>query len=154
MSRMDVYDDYDCESNVYFLWPSVTDRALNGKRGQEALKELESALLALPQPRLLEGKFCDGTEVCALGALALKRQVQSGVALPEALSEIHRRFEYWDEECDPARFAAEALKLTYSVAFQVMSKNESLGTTPEERYQKVLEWVRSWIKSPKNAKEK
>lgn len=148
MSRMSGYEDYDYDSNVYYLWPSVTKRALDGKRGQSVLKELETALLALPVPKLIEGEFCNGTEVCALGALAVEREIKAGKSRKEALIEIHKRFEYWDAECDPARFAQEKLDLVYSLTWEVMWRNEDSGRTPEERYEKVLAWVRSRIKVP------
>jgi hypothetical protein len=40
------------------LWRSNVKRALAGKRGQAALRDLRDALLALPEKRLIEGALC------------------------------------------------------------------------------------------------
>lgn len=52
-------DDYD-ESfpNQAALWEANYERALKGKRGRKVLADLRDALLALPEPRLIEGALC------------------------------------------------------------------------------------------------
>lgn len=58
-------DYYEPEfPNQYDLWSANVKRALSGKRGQKALKELRAALLALPEKRLISGALCTvgGTE--------------------------------------------------------------------------------------------
>lgn len=46
------------EVNTSGLWRANVKRALAGKRGQAALRDLRDALLALPEKRLIEGALC------------------------------------------------------------------------------------------------
>jgi hypothetical protein len=55
------------------LWHANLRRAMQNKRGQAFLQELLRALDALPQKRLIQGALKQGGEVCALGAVGLKR---------------------------------------------------------------------------------
>lgn len=64
MSRFDG-DDYEPTigsdgkvKDTSGLWRSNVKRALAGKRGQAALRDLRDALLALPEKRLIEGALC------------------------------------------------------------------------------------------------
>jgi len=58
MSRY--HDDYDSEAfpNQALFWEANYERALKGKRGRKALADLRAALLALPEPRLIQGALC------------------------------------------------------------------------------------------------
>lgn len=85
-------DEYDENfANQSELWWANVERALAGARGQRALADLEAALLALPEPRLVEGRLAtaDGA-VCAVGALALHLRVQAGEDRAAVLAEMAR----------------------------------------------------------------
>ena len=61
MSRFSDYDDYEGEPEqilAYGRWQNNARRALKGKRGRQALRDLREALLALPEHRLIEGAVC------------------------------------------------------------------------------------------------
>jgi hypothetical protein len=47
-------------------WEHNARRALKGKRGRKALADLREALLALPEPRLIEGALCITADVDAV----------------------------------------------------------------------------------------
>jgi hypothetical protein len=52
---------YDSDEGVPWpLWKSILSNALGGKRGQRALADMEAALLALPERKLIDGDPCLG----------------------------------------------------------------------------------------------
>src|SRR6185369_15483645 len=65
------YSDEEEVPGQFALWQANCRRSLQGKAGQAALRELEVALLALPDKRLIAHKMIDAEgDVCAIGALA------------------------------------------------------------------------------------
>lgn len=60
MSRFSDYDDeYDPDTVLaQGRWYNNARRALKGKRGRQALRDLREALLALPEPRLISSAVC------------------------------------------------------------------------------------------------
>lgn len=87
MSRFD--DDGDGEGMPWELWQTVVSNALGGKRGQAALAELEEALLALPEPKLIEGHLAADGAVCAVGAYVAHRQARErGVPIATVIAEV------------------------------------------------------------------
>src|SRR5271169_5049168 len=62
----------------YELWRANLRRTMQSERGQAFLQELLEALDALPQKRLIQGAMQQGREVCALGAVGLKRRINLG----------------------------------------------------------------------------
>jgi hypothetical protein len=120
--------------------------AIRGKRGQALLKELEAALLALPQKRLVAGEFANAQqgEVCALGAVALKRRMDKGQDRAAALLEIQNLF---PEGCE-AEAIAQELNIAEALCKEITYENDDdyrTGDSPEFRYQYMLKWVRRQI---------
>jgi hypothetical protein len=70
------YDGDGEEAMPYGLWQANLTRALGGRKGQAALAEMETALLALPEPKLIEGHLAVDGAVCAVGALVAKRRAE------------------------------------------------------------------------------
>lgn len=61
------------------LWEANLQRAISGKRGQAALRDLETALLEMPERKIIKGKIADRQgRVCTVGLLALHRRTQAG----------------------------------------------------------------------------
>jgi hypothetical protein len=113
------------------LWQANCDRSLHGKSGQRALRDLEAALLALPDKRLIVGLLTDDEGgVCAVGAYAQYK----GVDLLQ-----------YDPE-DSAELVGMAAGMPRLVAWAVVEHNDFIfdrdDPTPEERYTRVLHWVR------------
>ncbi len=144
-------DDWDEARQA--LWDNAVRRATRSKRGQQVLHEIEDALLALPEKRLIEGLLCDGTGVCAVGALAAHRKVLDGLTWEQAFTALDESGS-WDPEDDDypsiddtAQFAEQHLKMAFSLAWDVAFTNDELlgGLTPERRYERVLAWVRKRI---------
>jgi hypothetical protein len=82
MSRSGYSDDIDTWALI--RWRGAVKSAIRGRRGQTFMKELLAALDALPEKKLiayeLENKSGD---VCALGALGKKRQIDMSELDPE-----------------------------------------------------------------------
>lgn len=160
MSRYDCDGDGDGPeyNNAWDLQEQAGLNALRGKRGQAVLKELEVALLALPEKKLLHGKLSREGGVCAIGALALKRRMEAGEARDAALKWMEEQVdpedcEEWGEQT--AYFAKKHLGVVKALAYKISFENdEGRGEynhghkeTDEERWARVLKWVRSQIVS-------
>ena len=85
------YSD-DCENLE--LWRGNVERTIKSKRGQALLKELEAALVALPDKALTCDDMArpEDDSVCALGAVALKRGLDAGKDRLTVLKEIAEKF--------------------------------------------------------------
>lgn len=144
MSRID--GDYDINSTEALLaagrWERNSETTVKSKRGQQALREIEAALLALPTKRLAYETFhrvddAGELECCVLGALAHHK----GVEAREDLNDPDYGFA--DEA---ASWAVENLGLTFTLAWNLIYENdEALVFTPEQRYERVLSWVQKRI---------
>ncbi len=162
------YTDEEDYPGQFNIWQANCNRSLQGKRGQAALKRLEVALLSMPTKRLIREAISEVNEdagrleVCALGAVAMmeghekilysdEEPEEAGKAMgfPRLvawkvveMNDIQFDGEYrWVEgptkpqyEWERARYRAEGI-------------HQWFDYTPEERYEKVLTWVRSQLRS-------
>lgn len=146
MSRFDDGDEEDFP-NQQALYAQATKNALKGKRGQAALKELEEALLALPDKALIEGQLFseENGGVCAVGAMVVHRKMKEGMTRQEAIEWLSKR--YGDDYHSTIECGKDTLGLLYCVAseFAYVNDEEACASTPEERYDIVLKWVREHI---------
>jgi hypothetical protein len=189
------YDNYFPNSGD--LWWANVERALSGKPGQTALRELEQALLDLPEKRLISGHLALNGQVCTVGALALHRRVSAGETREAVLELLERAIptdcahcyhpedDHGEDGCsgcaDIRRWHAEAgreytrscpgfepseypncdgelitteqgvaVGLTFVLAWRLAYLNDEdfADATPEDRYERVLEWVRRAILEP------
>lgn len=149
------YCEQEDHPGQFNLYHANCARSLGGRKGQAALRELEAALVALPTKRLIANALVHEGDVCAIGALALKRGVLS-------LGE--------EDEGEEMVDVGESLGMPRLVAWKVVEANDidnetysvrapgpnqyqwpeytpgyrlSVHTTPEERYVNVLKWVRA-----------
>ena len=136
------YSDEEDYPGQHDLWQGNCMRSIKGKKGQAALRELEQALLALPDKRLIANELetPDG-DVCAIGALAKHR-----CFTPKA-----------DPEYEMEMVGVE-LGMPELVAWKVVALNDvdidtyydrkegrCVPYTPEERYERVLAQVQKWL---------
>lgn len=141
----------DWDEGRQALWDNAVNRATYSKRGQIVLRELEAALLALPEPRLIEGLLCDGSGVCAVGAIAAYRKVQGGLSWEDAFKALDESDQYDAEGGDfpsldsTAQQASDTLKMAFSLAWSMAYTNDELlgHMTSEGRYERMLAWVRA-----------
>lgn len=165
MSRISYSKDEDFPGQ-FNIWQANCRRSLRGRKGQAALRRLEAALVAMPEKSLRQGKLVahDGS-VCAIGALA---RAEGKLPEPEPITGD------WEDDDvdDTAEWATDNLGVPKLVAWKVVEQNDiHLDTvwerhhgpvaphhasyqggiahirpmTPEERYDKMLAWVRSQL---------
>ena len=153
------YSDEEDRPGQFALWDANCRRSIKGQAGQRELRELEAALLALPEKRLIHGLLTDDEGgVCAIACYARHKGVDLSKFDPEY-------------ESDEVGIAAGMPRL---VAWKVVALNDlELDTvwevaygperrgwglykggipyvrkmTPEERYEKVLAWVRAQFRA-------
>lgn len=160
MSRINYSDDEDFHGQ-FALWQANCDRSIRGKAGQRELRELEAALVALPEKRLIHGALQnDEGGVCAIACYAKRKGLDLSKFDPE-----HDSDEVGIAGGMPRLVAWTVVSLNdivieaYYTYVQGPSRDrldyERLGGfhgvrqrfiyTPEERYEKVLAWVREQL---------
>lgn len=138
------------------LWDANCRRSIKGRKGQAALRELEAALLALPEKRLIADKLEDDEgRVCAIGALAKAKGVTPKADPDYEMEEVGvelgmPRMVAW-------KVVAEndvTLDKVWNVAEGPLAPNDYpyqggllliRDVTPEERYEKMLAWVQEQL---------
>lgn len=119
---------YDCE--YLDLYRANVVRALTGKRGQVFLQELAAVLDAMPEKRLIADALIDDEGVCAIGAVCKARGLDVSQIDDEDSAVVGRLVNIAD--C----MAAE-------IAF--INDEERGFITPEQRWDHVRKWVKSYI---------
>lgn len=90
------FDNDGEEGMPWELWETVVSKALGGRKGQQALAAMEEALLALPEPRLIQSHLAYDGGVCAIGALvAHHRAKEQGVDLTEIIDAMGAGVSCW-----------------------------------------------------------
>lgn len=137
------YTDDEEFGGQFALWQANCRRSLAGKKGQAALADLEAALLAMPDKRLIEGGLACNGDVCAVGALILARRVKGGELAEDVIEDL-------ENECDDTDVVAEESGIPTLVAWKLVEVNDITydeNYSEAERYEKVLAWVRSKLSS-------
>ncbi|MFD1839100.1 hypothetical protein [Paracidovorax cattleyae] len=84
MSRSGYTDDYDDDPLAGGRWRAAVKSAINGKRGQQALREILAALDAMPEQALIgESLVTAEGEFCTLGVLGQARGLDMRSVDPE-----------------------------------------------------------------------
>lgn len=125
-------DDWDGDGPPPEFYEQAVIRAFNGRRGRAAMRELLSALDAMPDKRLTDGQIQDSEGcMCTMGVLAASR----GMDLA--------RVPY-----DPRELAAE-VGLAQAMVREIISVNDDdfswREETPEARWKRVRAWVASQV---------
>lgn len=141
-------------------WSIDLERALTSGRGKRILADIEQALLALPEHRLIDGSIVRYDEdeghgdVCAVGAYAAWQQVKVGKTWAEAMEALAER---WSGESDEWETQALGMKvgMARTVAWQLAFENDGgyweyqpTRIEPfqdERRWWRVLNWVRECL---------
>lgn len=129
------YSDEENYPGEFNLWQANCERSLRGKHGQEELRELRAALLALPEKRLILKLLEDGEGgVCAIGAYAKHKALDLS------------KFDV-ESDTDEVGIAGGMPAL---VAWKVVEMNDLQfdSVTPEQRYEKMLAWVEALLHIP------
>ena len=125
---------HDCEG--LNMWRGAVARGIQGKRGQQALRDLIQALDAMPENRLVSGSFSNSCGVCSLGAIAQFR----GLATNDL------EVEHGDE-VDRDR-VGQRLDISSAMAAEIMYENdcEYQSSTAEHRWSRMRQWAEQNLK--------
>lgn len=155
--RVDWTDEEDY-TGQFALWDANCRRSIRGKAGQQALREFETALLALPEKRLIRGALVNSDgDVCAIGCYGRYKGLDLSKFDPEydsddvGIAAGMPRLLAWsvvalnDITLDVVWEVAEGPLNRYDATYQG-GIPLIRDMAPEERYDKVLAWVRAHIK--------
>ena len=131
MGRSGYSEDID-DQWAYIRWRGRVASAAKGKRGQALFRALLETLDHMPDKRLIAEEMTESGAYCTLGALGHQRGMDV-------------------EHIDP--YDHEALGRLFDVApcltQEIMFMNDDwLSESPEERWQRMRNWVASQIKQP------
>ena len=132
MSRSGYIEDFD-EQWWLICWRGAVASAIRGRRGQAFLREMLSALDALPHKRLIAGQLEHDGDFCALGTVGHRR----GTPMTDIDSEDHERI--------AGRFG-----IAHALACETMWVNDEAAIwpeTPEQRFERVRAWVVKSLKT-------
>lgn len=91
MSRSGYTDDND-DQWALIRWRGAVNSAINGKRGQQFLRELAAALDAMPEKRLVANELQADGAFCALGVLGAARGIDMAPVDPEDRERVAKLF--------------------------------------------------------------
>ena len=133
------YSEDETWPGQFELWQANCERSRRGRKGQAALRELESALSAMPVQELHAAVFVEQTgEACAIGAMLVERLISKGAHREQAVLEC--------ANLDPGDVEEHGVGLGMPrlVAWSVAVENDTYPgcETPTSRYARVLQWVR------------
>ena len=123
MSRSGYTDD--CEH--LNLYRANVDRSLASKRGQEFLRELASAMDAMPEKKLIAKKLIDEQgQCCTIGVVCKARNIDVSTLCDD----------------DPWQ-VSKAVGLSRVMAAEIAYMNDewNCDSTPEERWHRMRKWV-------------
>lgn len=133
MSRSGYNEDSD-DQWALIRWRGVVASAIRGKRGQAFLREMLAALDAMPNKRLIAHDLISDGEVCAIGSVGVKREIDLSALDPDDYDTIAGSF-------------GIASPLVQEIEWM---NDEAYGyATPEQRWQHIRAWVAGAIAAPK-----
>lgn len=135
MTRSGYVDDYDFDHWSHIRWRGQVASSIRGSRGQAFLSELLRALDEMPEKRLIAHELEKDGEVCAIGALARRRNLDVSGLDPEDYGQVAKTFNV----ASPL-----AREMVYINDEHTLNRNE----TPEARFIRVRAWVVKQIKEP------
>lgn len=122
--------DYDCDGWALICWSGAVKSAFRGRRGQAFLREMLSALDAMPIKRLIHADLERDGEVCAMGAVAAARGMDLAEINPEDRDAV-----------------ANALGIAEAMAAEIAYCNDEMrySESSEECWTRMRAWVASKI---------
>jgi len=128
------YVDDEYENWDLIRWRGAVASAFRGKRGQAFLCETLAALEAMPEKRLLgDTLVADDGGCCTMGAVAKARGCDVSEVDPEDREQV-----------------ADVFGIAEAMAAEIAFMNDEgwYDETPEQRYMRMLTWVRKQIRQP------
>lgn len=127
MSRSGYSDAWDFDNWNMIRYRGAVASAMRGKRGQQFLHDLLTAMAALPEPKLVANELeTEEGAVCAIGALGRARGVDMKKLDPEDIETVAGVFNIAD---------CLAREVVY------MNDEGSFNETPEQRFERMRHWI-------------
>ena len=137
------YTDEEDYQGQFDLWHANCRRSINGRKGQKALRELEQALLAMPDKRIYPDILvAPNGAVCAIGSLMVQKKIDAGMSRKEAVAVCAQT--YPEETEDAGVEVGIPRMVAWSIAIE--NDNDWRVRTPKELYTHMLNWVQERIK--------
>jgi hypothetical protein len=144
MSRSGYHDDL--EPLALGRWRAMVKSSIRGKRGQALLRDLLTALDAMPEKRLIANELEADGEVCALGAAGRYRGIDMSDLDPSEPEEVAAAFNIADCLAREVTYINDEEGMGYYPNAQgVMVWGRE---TPEQRFERVRKWVEAHIQTP------
>lgn len=135
MSRSGYNEDCDDDNWSFIMYRGRVASATRGNRGQALLKDILIAMNGMPCKRLIAHELEQNGAVCAIGAAGKLRGVDMSKLDPD----------------DPETVAGK-FNIADCLAREIVWQNDEnwlrRKETPEERFVRMRDWVRSQIKDP------
>lgn len=143
MSRSGYIDDSEDWQRI--RWRGQVASATRGKRGQRLLRDLLSALDAMPEKSLVASELetRDG-DVCTLGALGKVRGIDMSKIDPEEPEQVAAAFDI----AEPLAREIVYMNDEYYHGIWNESTKRYDAITPEQRWTKMRAWVAAQITAP------
>lgn len=122
MSRSGYSDE--CDQWQLICWRGAVASALKGNRGQAFLREMITALDALPEKALVVEELEKDGEVCALGSVGKLRGMDMAHIDPEDRGQV-----------------ANAFGIAEAMAAEIMYENDEWSHSPESRWLHMRKWA-------------
>lgn len=151
MSRV-VYSEDDVVP--YEFQEQALKRAIEGRRGQAALRLLIRALDAMPGQRIIDDWLSKDGDVCTIGAMLVQHRVEQGKSREEAIEYVTgaqdvltQRRDGWDWT-DIADLATTNIDIARYLALELVSLTDEWGQgmTPEKRWAFIRTWATNNLK--------
>lgn len=129
MSRSGYSDD--CDGWDLIRWRGAVASSIRGKRGQAFLRELITALDALPQKELIFAELEHEGQVCALGSVGKMRGLDMSTIEPEVREDV-----------------AKAFGIPIALACEIMYENDEWRhEPPSQRWLRLYVWAEEHLKT-------
>jgi len=134
-------------------WRAAVNRAIRGKRGQAFLREMLTALDALPEKKLIAEELILDGQVCALGAVGQARGLDMSDIDPRDSDGVHTHFGIANAMAREIIFINDEVDGHY-VKIEGPPRHRwgsqpriYVPPTPEDRFEKVRAWVVDHLQS-------
>ena len=148
MSRSGYNDDYGSEDPWGLIrWRGQVASVIRGKRGQAFLLEMLHALDSLPEKKLIEGNLEQHGQVCAIGAVGLKRGIDMSALDPSDYEGVASAFGIAHQLAQEVVYVNDEqfLYSTDDAGYLRSHNGKLIEMAPEERFEKVRAWIVSLI---------
>jgi hypothetical protein len=111
------------------MWRGAVNSAIKGKRGQVFLRDMITALDAMPKKELIPHELVCADGVCAMGAVAQHRGVSVDDVDPYKREDV-----------------AKVMDIAPALAAEISYENDAYEVTPKGRWQRMRWWAAARLK--------